>query len=459
MAGREPTGGAPPRPGLRDAVEAFHHRNFALFWTGALLSNTGTWVQNVTVPFVIYQITGSALWLGVTGFLQFGPMVVMAPLGGALADRYHRRTVLIGTQSAQAVVALLLWLAWVSDHGSIAVIVGLVGLSGIITGINIASWQAFVSELVPRETLLNAVTLNSAQFNASRAFGPAIGGIVLATLGVAWAFLINAMSFVAVILALVLVQVPRLAKVARGDRPGVLREFGGSLRYSQTHPGIVACFIAVGALGGLGSPMVQLFPVFAQQVFGVGDVAYGFLGASLGIGATLAAPLIAGRGSGLPRRRLVEISMLAYGLAIVVFGVAPIYPVAVAALLVAGAGYLAIASTLNTTIQLQVDELMRGKVLAVYVMVLTAALPVGVLAQGLLAQLVGPQAAVVIFGVLFLSVTVWLRVGSGLLAHMDDEWDEGEAVRAQSAEAAGGGVLGSDPGADGWTAPPPRPVA
>ena len=410
-----------PKPGLREAMVAFRHRNFTLFWVGALVSNTGTWVQNVTIPFVIYGMTGSQTWLGIATFLQFVPIVVMGPVGGAVADRYHRKSVLIVTQAAQALVALLLWAAWASDHHTLPVIVGLVALSGIISGLNVPSWQSFVSELVPREVLLNAVTLNSTQFNAARAFGPALGGVVLATLGVGWAFLINALSFVAVIAALLLISVPRLVKLARGEREGVFREFVSSLRYSRARPGIVACFVAVCALGGLGSPMVQLFPVFAQRVFGVTDVAYGFLGAALGIGAVLAAPFVAGIGSGWRRSRLAEVAMLAYGLAIVAFGAAPSYPIALAALLVAGGGYLAIASTLNTTIQLQVDEVMRGKVLAVYIMFLTLALPIGALIQGVVAERIGPQLAVVGFGSAFLAVFAWLRFLSGLLPHMDDD--------------------------------------
>jgi MFS family permease len=413
----------PARPGLRDALVAFRYRNFTLFWVGALLSNSGTWVQNVTIPFVIFQITGSPLWVGVTSFLQFLPVVVMSPLGGSIADRFDRKAVLIVTQSAQLVVALLLWAAWVTDHRSIGVIIVLVGASGLITGINIPSWQAFVSQLVPREVLLNAVTLNSTQFNASRFFGPAIGGLVLAYLGVAWAFLINAISFMAVIAALLLIQLPRFVAQRAGRRPAVLAQFRDSIRYSRARPGILACFIAVVALGALGSPMVQLFIVFARDVFHVDDVSYGMLGAALGLGSILAAPFVAGPGSGWRRSRLVEVAMLAYGLAVVCFGLAPVFGVAVVALLVAGAGYLALASTLNTTIQLQVDEAMRGKVLAVYVLLLTAALPIGSLIQGGIAQVAGPRFAVTSFGILFLAVTAWLRFGSGLLVSVDDERD------------------------------------
>lgn len=415
-----PTASPPPKPGFRGAVVAFRYRNFTLFWTGALLSSTGNWVQAITVPFVIYQLTGSAAWLGFASVMQFGPFVVTGPIGGALADRHDRRTILIITQSAQALAAFALWGAWTAGVRAPLAIMGIVCLNGLVAGLTIPAWQAFVSELVPREHLLNAVTLNSAQFNAARLFGPALGGLVLAAFGVGWAFLVNAVSFVAVIGALLLIAVPRLAKPAGAERPGIIAGFIESMRYSARRPGIWVCLVVVFALGGLGSPMNQLFAVFADEVYGVGDVAYGFLGAAAGLGAVLGTPLIVGPGARLPRSRLVGIAMLGYGAAIVAFGLAPVYLLGIVALFVTGAGYLAIASTLNTTIQLQVDEAMRGKVIALYVMVLTFALPLGGLLQGLFAQAVGPQIAVATFGAAFLAVWAWLRFGGGdHLASMD----------------------------------------
>ena len=405
--------GRPAKPGFRDSVVAFRSRNFRLFWTGALLSSTGNWVQAITVPFVIYQLTESAAWLGVASVMQFGPFVITGPIGGALADRYDRRTILIITQSGQALAAFALWGAWTAGVRSPMAIMGIVFANGLVAGLTIPAWQAFVSELVPREHLLNAVTLNSAQFNAARLFGPALGGLVLAAFGVGWAFLVNGVSFVAVIAALLLITVPRLTKPAPSERPGIIGGFFESMRYSSRRPGIWVCMIVVFALGGLGSPMNQLFAVFASEVYDVGDVAYGFLGAAAGLGAVLGTPLIVGPGSRLPRSRLVGLAMLTYGVAIVAFGLAPVYLLGVMALFVTGAGYLAIASTLNTTVQLQVDEAMRGKVLALYVMCLTFALPLGGLLQGLFAQLVGPQIAVVTFGAAFLAVWAWLRFGGG----------------------------------------------
>jgi predicted MFS family arabinose efflux permease len=437
--------GPAPRPGLRQALTAFRYRNFTLFWTGALLSNSGSWIQNITIPFVVFNLTGSAAWVGVAGFLQFLPVVLMGPLGGSIADRFHRRTVLLVTQAGQATVALALWLVWTAGVRNLVVIIGLVAVSGVIAGINIPSWQAFVSELVPRDVLLNAVTLNSTQFNAARAFGPAIGGLVLG-IGVSWAFLLNAVSFLAVIAALLAIDVPRLDKRSGSDGAGVLRAFAGTFRYVRGFPGIIACFVIVAALGALGSPVFQLLVVFAEDVFEVGGVAYGLLGAALGVGSVVAAPLIAGPGSGLRRSLLATSGFVVYGLAIVGFGLAPVYIVGMVALVAAGGAYLAIASTLNTTIQLQVDETMRGKVIALYIMLLTSALPLGTLAQGVLVDVIGPRTTVAGAGALFLVVCLWLRLGTSLVGHMDDDGAVWRERAAKTASAIPGTASGTTRG-------------
>jgi MFS family permease len=413
---------APERPGLRQAVTAFRYRNFRLFWIGALVSSTGTWVQWVAVPFVVLQLTGSATWVGFTGFVQFLPAVLVGPLAGSIADRYHRRSVLLVTQVLMAADAFALWLVWTAGVRNVGVIIGIVAVGGVFAGLNIPSWQAFVSELVPRDVLLNAVTLNSTQFNAARAFGPALGGLILATLGPGATFAVNAVSFAAVIVALYLVQVPRLERARRHD--GVLREFVAGLRYIRRKPGITACFLIVLALGALGGPLFQLLVVFADRVFGVGDLAYGLLGAALGIGAVLAAPVIAGPGTALARSHLSLVATMVYGGSLVLFALSPWYGLAFVALLFSGGAYLAIASTLNTTIQLQVDELMRGKVLAAYVMFLTLAMPVGALVQGTLADAIGARATVAGAGALFLVANLWLALATPYVRAMDDDHDE-----------------------------------
>jgi MFS family permease len=400
---------------------AFRHRNFALFWFGALFSNTGTWVQNVTVPYLVFQLTGSAAWVGVTAFAGLFPLALFSIVGGTLADRYQRRSILLVTQTAAAVVAVALWALWSTGHATLVPVLLLVAVGGMVTGLNIPAWQAFVSELVPRDVLLNAVTLNSTQFNAARAFGPALGGLVLAQLGVGWAFLLNAGSYLVVLVVLVAISVPRLVRQAL--RVSVLSGLASSVGYVRAHRGLSTCVLAVAGLGLLASPVNSLLVVFAEDVFGVDRFRYGLLGAALGLGAVLAAPLVAGPGTGVRRSLLAGGGMVVHGGALLGFALAPVYPVALGMLVLAGAAYLPVAATLNTTLQLQVVEAQRGKVLALYITVFTVAIPVGSLIQGAVASLVGARITLAVASVAFLGVVAALvfagRFGSLNATHAD----------------------------------------
>lgn len=396
---------------------------FRRFWIGALVSNSGSWMQNVSVPFVLYQMTESATWVGVASFAQFFPAVLAGPLGGSIADRFPRRSVLLVAQAAMAAVALALWALWSSGAAAPWSLTVLVALLGATSGVAIGSWQAFVSELVPRDLLLNAVTLNSAQFNGARAFGPALGGLVLATLGPSGAFALNALSFVAVLAALASIPGRPAAIDPATERSSVLAETTETIGYISRMPGIAACVLVVASIGFLGSPVFPLLAVFADEVFAVSDSLYGLLGAALGIGGVLATPFVAGRGSGLLRSTLVGRGLAVYALSLVAFALSPVFPMAVVSLAVAGGAYLAVASTLNTTIQIQVAEERRGKVLALYVMGLTSSYPIGSLVQGAIADLVGVRAVTALAGGGLL--LVWLRIrASGRFAMMDRAGDD-----------------------------------
>lgn len=417
MSSAEPAEIEEVRPGLRAAVAAFRYRNFALFWTGALISSTGGWVQNVTIPYVVYKLTGSEAWVGFAGFCLLITAALLGPVGGTLADRFDRRKILITTQSAQAVVALALWVLWSAGVRSPGAIVALSALSGAFAGLMIGSWQAFVSELVPREALLNAVTLNSAQFNAARAFGPAIGGIVLATLGPGWGFFINAVSFLAVIGALVAMRLDRVVEKATG-RMRVLGDLKDTVRYVRRSPGIRTCIFVVAGLSFADSPLFQFVVVFADEVFRVDTWVFGVLSAALGIGAILGAPFVAGWGGSVPRSRLVAGAMALNGACLALFALSPNAWFGFFFLMGSGAGYLAIASSLNTTIQLQVEERMRGKVLSFYLLGVTLVAPIGALVQGFLVDALGPRAAFTLAGVAFLGLLALLRARRSL-EHLD----------------------------------------
>ena len=419
--------------GLRHAFRALRHRDFALFWSGALVSSTGMWMQAVTVPFVIHEATGSAGWVGLAAFAQFAPVMAMSPFGGALADRHARRTILIWNQAALLVLALALWLSVQGGTIRPGVLVALVAASGIVSGLGIPAWQSFVVELVPRESLLNAVTLNSAQFNVTRAIGFMLGGIALYSAGPALAFLVNALTYVAVLGALAVIRYRpeherlRLSPVdaVDGEMRAVPPEetapatFRLGLAYVRRHPGLQLAVVTVGIVMFLGGPVIQLAPVFARDTFGVDERAYGFLAGALGIGATAGSVVLGAYGDGVRRSRLIVAAVVMYGVAVLGMALTPNYAGGLAAMVCIGVAYLAVASALMTSVQLAVDDEFRGRVLALYVMVFTGAYPLGSLLQGLATDRFGVRAVVGVAGAALLVYAAFLASKPSVVAVFD----------------------------------------
>ena len=422
----EPSAAVPPveTSGLRHSVRAFRHRDFTVFWCGALVSNTGNWLQNLTVPYVLYQLTGSAFWVSLATVSQFAPALLLGPLGGSLADRYERRRILLVTQSAMAFAALLLWGSWATGLRDPVVVLALVGLTGVVAGMNTPSWQSFVNDLVPREDLISAVTLNSLQFNAARSLGPGIAGLLLAAFGPAWAFLINALSFLFVLAALASVR-RRRPPVAGGNRPPVHRQFREAIAYSRLRPGILMALLVTVAVAALGNPVFQFTVVFAGGVLHVGPIGLGLLNAAFGVGAVLAAPVVSGSRR-LSRAHIVGWGLVVYGLGIVGFGLAPWFWLAVVSLVLVGGAFLAVVSASNTALQVIVADRIRGRVLALRIMVFTGSTAVGALLQGWLADLAGPRPTVVGAGALLLVVAAVLARlrGSVRMSRLDDPPDQ-----------------------------------
>ena len=404
--------------GLRHAFRALRHRDFALFLTGAFISSTGMWMQNDTVPYVLNEATGSAAWVGLAGFAQFIPAMVMGPVGGTFADRFPRRRILLWSQSVAMVVAVVLWLTVRDGQVDPGLMVALVAVGGIASGFGIPAWQSFVPELVPRESLLNAVALNSAQFNASRALGFLVGGISLHAFGPAAAFLVNAVSYVAVLGALLVVRAGRTPEAGAAGRAEV-GGFRSALAYTRRHPGLLLTIVTVGVVAFLGSPVVLLAPVFAREVFHVGEAAYGFLAAAFGIGATVGAVVLGAYGDDLRRSRLTTVAIGVYGLALVGMGLTPVYGGGLVAMFVIGAGYLVVVSALNTALQESVEPRFRGRVVALYFMAFTGGYPLGALLQGWLADLVGVRPVVAGAGLVLAGFAALLVVRPALARSLD----------------------------------------
>jgi MFS family permease len=420
---------------MRNGFSAFRHRDFTLFWVGSLISSIGSWMQNVTVPFVmLFVMHTSPIWVGIATVSQFLPGVLFSPYAGAFADRFPRKYVVLVSQSVQALFALAMWAAWVADVRRPAVYVVLVGIGGVANGLNLPAFQSLVSELVPREDLLNGITLTSAQFNIARAIGPGITGVVLASFGASWTFLINGLSFVSVIAALALVRVPTF--VPNVNRRSAVREFADALRYIRKRTGLIVAILGGLAMASLALPVTQVATIMARDVFHVGAARYGLLASAYGAGAVIGALLVSFLGGKVRRSRIAVMAMLGYAVVMAGFGAAPNFWLGLIALGLCGLFFINCVPVLNTCVQLEVEEHMRGRVLAVFFMALTGGFPLGALVQSWLAGVIGARQTVIGTAAVLLLV--------GLAGRVRPRWLDS---------------LEGQPSAESMTAASPRPAA
>ncbi len=416
-----PPGGRGPS-GFNHGLRALRHRNFKRFWFGALISNSGTWLQNLTVPYVVLEITDAATWVGIAAFAGIFPAVILGPVAGNLADRFDRRMVLIVGQVAAALAAGALWLAWVQGVRNPYAVVALAALSGVIGGFTLPTWQSFVPTLVPTSDLPSAISLNSLQFNAARAIGPAIGGTLIAAFGPAWAFALNAVSFGAVLVALLVIDTGQTSQVI--TRRPVVRGFVEALRYIRAQPGIVVSMALASIVAFLGFPLASFVVIFAKQVYAVEPWALGLLSALLGLGSVLAGPIVAGVFGDLSRAGTVRVALPLYGLMIMVFGTSTTVWQGAIGLLFSGMGFLTVVVTSNTAVQTIVADRIRGRVMAVRIMTFTGSYPLGALVQTRLSDIVGPRTVVTVAGIIVVAFGLLFVSRPALAAHLDDPSDD-----------------------------------
>lgn len=377
----------------RGVLDALHYRDYVLFWCGAIVSNTGAWMQTITAPYVVFQLTHSTAWVGFTAFMAFGPALLIGPVAGSLADRFPRKQVVLATQVAMMVVAFALWAVVVTDSASPGIIVGLLCVSGFAAGVNIASWQAFVPQLVPPEAMLNAIRLNSMQFTAARAFGPALAGLVLAEFGPATAFMANALSYLLVIAALLTIH-PRPIEMPT-EFPRVMDHFRAGVAYVRRSKALVLAVLTITVLSFFGSSVIQLAAPLASDVFDVGKAEYGLLVGAFGAGAVVGSLLTLAFGDRVLRSRLAITGLVVFAAGEVLLGAAPSYAIGLVGLVGMGVAYILVAVSLNTSVQARVDESHRGRVVSIYLMGLLAGVPLGALLGGALAESVGLRETIV----------------------------------------------------------------
>ena len=414
--------GRPSAPGRR--YPALAYRNYRLFWTGGVLTNNGRWTQYVATYWIVYQITESAAWVGAAAFSSFIPMLLTNPVAGHVSDRFDRRKVLLCTNSACSVLAVLMAAAWGAGVRSIGIWMVLLLAGGFVYGIQLPTWQSFVAECVPREHLRNAITLNSTQFNAARTFGPALGGVLIGTVGPGWALFVAAACYGPVLAALSMIRAGDLfrpdrsaepAPGATGERgadhaPSILDDYRDSVRYVLASPGIRVAIGTTALVSTMGQPVVQQIVVFAEEVFEVSPFWFGMLGSAQGLGALLAAPLVVGELGQVRRSRIQVVATCGYGVALMLFAAAPVFWMGFVGLGLIGCMHLGSASNLNSTVQLQVDDAIRGRVMALYLMGVLGVSPFANLAMGAAISLFGPRPVVAAAGLVVLVGGVFLHL-------------------------------------------------
>jgi MFS family permease len=398
-----PNGAAPPPRRFATFSSLQNNPNFRLYWIGACLSNVGTWMQMVAQGWLVYELTGSPFLLGAVSFAGSIPILFLGLFGGVLADRFERRRLMVWTQTGMMLLAFLLAFLTLRHAVTVWHIMAIAFLNGVVNAFNAPVRQSIIADLVPRQDLQNAIAINSAQFQTSRMLGPALAGLTLAALGPGWCFFINAVSFLTVIAALVLMDVPPLP--SRRPQP-VLRNVAEGLRYVWKEPTIFTLLMIAAIPSLFGQPYQAMMPAFAVSVLHTGATGLGLLQSAAGAGALVGALLIASLAK-LKRRGQFQLYMLlAFGFTLELFSLSRWLPVSLGLVFVVGLASMAYNSLNQTFIQSLVDDEMRGRVLSLLTMTTLGLQPLGALQAGVVGDHLGVPFSTLIGGIVCVAVAL-----------------------------------------------------
>lgn len=370
--------------------EHFHalkSRNFRIFWFGQLISLIGNWMQTIALPWLAYSITKSPFLLGVVGALQFTPTLLFSLFIGAVIDRFEKRKVILAAQSLMAVIALVLSALVLSGYISYWHILIIAVLQGCANAVEMPTRQTFMIEMVGKKDLMNAIGLNSATFNAARIIGPAAAGIVMTTIGIGYCFLINAASFVPIIIGLTLIR--PLVCVLKTERTNVLTDIADGFRYIVKNGSLARIMLIVLIVGMFIMNFNVLVPVLAKTALKQGEAGFGFLMSCMGFGSLIGAISTATRSRQGPKTSMLFAMATAAGLCFVGISFSRNY--ALSAVLLAAAGFATVTfmTTANSSLQLSSDDAFRSRVISIYFFINVGSTPVGNLIVGALSGSVG----------------------------------------------------------------------
>ena len=420
------------------AVRPLRHRAFALLWTGSLVSNIGTWMQTVAVGALVTGITRNPVWTAVSFVAGFLPNGVLAPIGGALADRMDRRRFAIAATAVEGAIAAVLAIVVAAGSTDPYLITALVFLAGCVGALRMPFQQAMLPDLVPEEDVVGAISLGSAQWNLGRVVGPALAGLVIVAGSYAAAFAVNALSFLAVIVAFLFVRVP---SPPRDEAAGLLRHLRAGMGVVRREPALRSAMLLIAVAAALAAPFIALIPSFADVLSdGSRDglaAATGALTTAQGVGAVAASLLFPSLVERYGRRRMLVAVLVLTPLALVPYALAPSVAFAAAGIVVVGGAYICILSGLSAVMQLRAPEEYRGRVLSLYFAVLSIVFPLGALVQGVLARQVGLRATTIAGGVGLLAVLAGLFVLRPQVFTALDDGDDGSGGGSEEPEPDG----------------------
>jgi MFS family permease len=387
---------------------ALRHRNYRFFLTGQIISTIGTWMQSVAMPWLALQLTHSGLLVGLVLAAQFMPVLLGSQFGGMVADRYRKRNVLLITQSLFTVPSFALFALTSTGHAQYWMIVVAAIATGTINLFDVPSRQSFVIEMVGKQDLMNAIALNSSVFNTAAVVGPAVAGVIIGIAGVPICFLANSVSYLAAIVALLLMRdLPALVR-EHHEQP-LLRRIAQGASYARHEPVVGTLLVAVAVFSLFAMNRLTLIPLFADQVLHVGAQGFGFLLGSMGLGALAGALTLAFNPSASHPRRQFWMAMI-WVAALLVFSISRVFAISLVTLFVAGYCQITFVATANNRIQSITPDHLRGRVMALYAQALIGVGPIGSTQAGALATLFGAPWAMAIGAVLAGAVVLGIRI-------------------------------------------------
>ncbi len=389
-----------------DLFRALRNKNYRLFFYGQSLSLVGTWIQQVALSWLIYSVTNSPFLLGFVMFAGQLPTFLIAPFAGVLADRYDKRKIIIITQAVAMLQAILLAIFVLTNNINVTVLIILNIILGISNAFDIPTRQSFVIQMVEhKEDLPNAIALNSSIVNGSRLIGPAVAGILVASLGEGICFLINAISFVFVIISLLLMKVGKEEKADHGN-VSILKELQEGFQYSFGFLPIKSVILLLAAVSLFGNPYIVLLPVFAKNILNGDATTLGYLNSAVGLGALSAALYLASRKSTLGLGKIIATTTFIFALSLISFSFSKTFPLSLIILLFCGFGMMMQTAGSNTILQTLSNDDMRGRVMSFYTVAFRGMAPFGSLWAGTFADNFGAPLTVLISGIVCLGAGI-----------------------------------------------------